>query len=153
MNKRLSSLFSAFRCLGALLGLLLLFCAPLRAQNIEDLPIDDPSVPTMPTPVPPTQAQHPHSENEPIASDVIASPTAFLWQALYAGVVVAGLCSYLGLFVVARRMVFIGVALAEISSAGIAMGLLVGFAPLWGGLAFMLLGVILFSRRWAPRRL
>jgi ABC-type Mn2+/Zn2+ transport system permease subunit len=153
MNRLTINFATALRRVGALLCLMLLLCAPLRAQNAEDMPLDDPAAPTMPTPVPPEQMQHPHAEGEPLASDVIASPTAFLWQALYAGVVVAGLCSYLGLFVVARRMVFIGVALAEISSAGIALGLLMGFAPLWGGLAFMLLGVLLFSRRWAPRRL
>lgn len=133
-------------------SLFLLLCAPIFAQNIEDLPLDDPAVPTLPSPVPPERAEHPHHDAEPLASDVVADPNAFLWQALYAGVIVAALCSYLGLFVVARRMVFVGVALAEISSAGIALGLLLGFAPLWGALAFMLLGVTLFSRRWAPRR-
>ena len=132
--------------------MLLLFCAPLWAQNAEDLPLDDPTAPTLPLPSFDAPAPHAHHDDEPLASDALASPDAFLWQALYAGVLVAALCSYLGLFVVARRMVFIGVALAEISSAGIAGGLLLGFSPLAGGLAFMVLGVILFSRRWAPRR-
>lgn len=133
-------------------GLFLALCAPGWA-DVEDLPLDDPAVPTLPTPASPAEAGHSHSDSEPLASDVLASPNAFVWQALYAGLVVAALCSYLGLFVVARRMVFIGVALAELSSAGIALGLLVGFAPLWGALGFMVLGVLLFSRRWAPRLL
>lgn len=133
-------------------GLFLLFCVPSYA-GVEDLPLDDPAVPTLPTPAPSVQAAHQHSDAEPLAADAVASPDSFLWQALYAGLVVAALCSYLGLFVVARRMVFIGVALAEISSAGIALGLLLGFSPLWGALGFMVLGVLLFSRRWAPRLL
>lgn len=150
-----------FRRLFPFFGLFLWLCAPVFAQNVEDLPLDDPSVPALTTPAPsngaaqslqPHDDTHRHEENEPLASDVVADPNAFLWQALYAGVLVAALCSYLGLFVVARRMVFIGVALAEISSAGIALGLLLGFAPLWGALGFMTLGVALFSQRWAPRR-
>jgi ABC-type Mn2+/Zn2+ transport system permease subunit len=55
-------------------------------------------------------------------------------------------------YVVLRRVVFVGVALAELSSAGIALGLLLGFAPIAGALVFMAAGVVLFSLRWAPRR-
>ncbi len=112
------------------------------AQNIEDLPLHDPSVPTLKVP----PLEHPHRDDEPVHFD-------FMRQALYAGLLVGALCGYLGLFVVARRMVFISVALAEMSSAGIALGLLLGFSPLWGALGFMVLGVALFSRRWTARRL
>lgn len=76
----------------------------------------------------------------------------FMQRALFAGIIVALMCSYLGIYVVLKRIVFIGVALAEVSSAGIAMALWIGFAPLLGALGFMLLGVILFSIRWSPRR-
>ncbi|HEX9998795.1 MAG TPA: metal ABC transporter permease [Abditibacterium sp.] len=141
------------RCF-AFFALFLFFCvpSPIWAQNAEDLPLDDPAAPALPLPNAASPAPHAHHDDEPLASDALSSPDAFLWQALYAGITVAALCSYLGLFVVARRMVFIGVALAEISSAGIALGILLGFSPLIGALAFMILGVALFSRRWAPRR-
>jgi uncharacterized membrane protein YqjE len=81
-----------------------------------------------------------------------AGPLDFMRQALYAGVLVAMMCSYLGIYVVLKRIVFVGVALAEMSSAGIALALLLGFAPLLGALGFMLLGVCLFSIHWSPRR-
>ena len=140
------------------------------AQNIEDVPLEDPPLaleeqPYSPegsagaasqTPLPTPQngfGEHRHDEAEPIAEETLSDPNSFIWQALFAGLVVAVLCAYLGMYVVARKMVFIGVALAEISSAGIALGILLGFAPLWGALGFMLLGVFLLSQRYAPRRL
>jgi ABC-type Mn2+/Zn2+ transport system permease subunit len=76
----------------------------------------------------------------------------FMRQALLAGVLVALMCSYLGLYVVLKRIVFVGVALSEMSSAGIALALLVGFSPMLGAISFMLLGVLLFSMHWSPRR-
>lgn len=114
--------------------------------------------------LPPENAGHAHDTDEAIHADTFADPNAFLWQAFYAGALVALMCSFLGLYVVTRRMVFIGIALAELSSAGIALSLLVGpllagsalgfLAPhltILGALGFMLLGVILLSIRWAPR--
>ena len=73
-------------------------------------------------------------------------------RALVAGILAALLCGFLGVYVVLRRVVFVGVALAELSSAGIALGVLLGFAPVAGALAFMTAGVALFSLRFAPRR-
>ncbi len=73
-------------------------------------------------------------------------------QALLSGVLVALFCSYIGLYVVLKRTVFVSVALAKMSSAGVALGLMQGFSPSWGAAIFTLLGVILFSLRIAPRR-
>ena len=73
-------------------------------------------------------------------------------QALFSGLLVALFCSYLGLYVVLKRTIFVSVALAEMSSAGVALGLLMGFSPSWGAAIFTLLGVILFSLRISPRR-
>lgn len=136
-----------------LLGLNMVFATSVLAQSaLEDLPIpEDPPIPTVPLPqVDPhghaPNLEHPHQDDEGFAPK-------FMRQALLAGVSAALLLSYLGLYVVGRRMVFIGVGLAEMSSAGIALGLMVGFSPLLGALGFMFLGVVLFSRRWAPRRL
>lgn len=51
----------------------------------------------------------------------------FLFRdALYGALVIALACSVLGVYVVLRRIVFVGAALAELSSAGIALALWLG---------------------------
>ena len=73
----------------------------------------------------------------------------FMQRALLAGMLVGALCGYLGVYVVLKRIVFVGVALAEMSSAGVALAFwaatILGFAmeehsPLTmiGALALML---------------
>jgi zinc transport system permease protein len=54
----------------------------------------------------------------------------FMQRAIVAGVIIALLLSALGVFVLARRMAFFGDGVAHASLAGIAIGLLAGFAPL-----------------------
>jgi zinc transport system permease protein len=76
----------------------------------------------------------------------------FMRHALAAGVVATAMCGYLGIYIVLRRIVFVGVALAELSSAGVALALLVGLAPMWGALLLVLCGVAAFSVRWSPQR-
>ena len=79
----------------------------------------------------------------------------FMRQALLSGVLVALLCSFVGVYVVLKRIVFVSVALAEMSSAGIALGLLLNTArlpPIWCAGFLTLLGVVLFSVHWTPRR-
>jgi zinc transport system permease protein len=44
-------------------------------------------------------------------------------EALYGALVIAVACSALGVYVVLRRIVFVGAALAQLSSAGLALGL------------------------------
>ena len=87
-----------------------------------------------------------------LAASFSGADKSFMRQALLSGVLVALFCSYLGLFVVLKRTVFVSVALAEMSSAGVALGLLMGFSPSWGAALFTLLGVVLFSLRISPRR-
>jgi ABC-type Mn2+/Zn2+ transport system permease subunit len=53
--------------------------------------------------------------------------------AVLAGLLIAVTCGYLGVFVVLKRIAFVGVSLAQISSAGAALAFLVG--PLVAGLA------------------
>lgn len=150
---------------------LLLRLSPLAAQNIEDEPIpDDLAIPTQPAPSD-TAAQNaasPHNHNHnhdaqehdqstleapgEAAANLDLSWPPFMYQALYAGLLVAAMCSYLGLYVVLKRIVFVGVALSELSSAGIALALFLGMSPLFGSILFTLLGVLIFSARWSPRR-
>ena len=77
---------------------------------------------------------------------------SFMRHALIAGVLVALMCSYLGVYVVLKRIVFVSVAMSALSSAGIALGLLLGFVPIYGAALLTLLGVVLFSIQWSPRR-
>lgn len=126
-----------------------------RAQNAEDEPIPD-EVPALSQPAP-SSTHGARSSDVPDVLDASAAPSNaapfdFLRQAFYAGVLAALACGYVGVFVVLKRVAFIGVALAEVSSAGIALALLLGFSPLLGALGFMLAGVGVFSRSWASRR-
>jgi len=56
-------------------------------------------------------------------------------DALYGALVIAVACSVLGVYVVLRRIVFVGAALAQLSSAGIALALWLGGQGLMLGLA------------------
>lgn len=64
----------------------------------------------------------------------------FMRQVLLGTGIVAVLCGYLGVFIVLRRAVFLGAALAQVSSLGVALALLVaglggaalhGHSPVW----------------------
>jgi len=81
-------------------------------------------------------------------------------QALYGALVIALACSVLGVYVVLRRIVFVGAALAEISSAGIAFALWLSGRGLGGelthhpvvfALLFGLAGALFFSVGHTPR--
>ncbi len=63
----------------------------------------------------------------------------FFAQALAAGLLVGGVCAFLGVQVVLKRVVFAGAALAEIASAGLALGFYLGFGTHGhGAIAFAL---------------
>lgn len=78
---------------------------------------------------------------------------SFLRQPLIALVICGAVCGYLGIFVVLRRTVFLGAALAEVSSAGIATAILAGVNPMLGSLSFVVAGVAAFSARPSRRQL
>ena len=81
-------------------------------------------------------------------------------DALYGALVIGLACSVIGVYVVLRRIVFVGAALAQISSAGIALALWLSGRG-WGGelthhpvafaLVFALVGALFFSIGHAPR--
>src|SRR2546421_1007187 len=87
--------------------------------------------------------------------------TVWLFKdALYGALVIALACSVLGVYVVLRRIVFVGAALAEISSAGIALALWLSGRGLGGelthhpvvfALLFGLAGALFFSVGQATR--
>jgi zinc transport system permease protein len=66
--------------------------------------------------------------------DVLQLP--FMQRALAAGVIVGVLASYYGVFVVQRRLSFLGVGLSHAAFGGVALGLLLQINPLWTALPF-----------------
>ncbi|MBI1389429.1 MAG: metal ABC transporter permease [bacterium] len=60
----------------------------------------------------------------------------FMQRALAAGVLVGFLASYFGVFVVQRRLSFLGNGLAHAAFGGVALGLLLDASPLWVALPF-----------------
>jgi zinc transport system permease protein len=93
-----------------------------------------------------------------------------LWrEPLLAGVLAAALLSYLGVFIVLRRMVFVSAALSEISGVGVATAFYVGsvagidphmhgalpilLEPVWFSLLFACIAAALFSLRPGHRKL
>jgi len=75
----------------------------------------------------------------------------FWWQVLSAMVVGAG-CAALGVFVILRRVVFVGIALAQGAALGVALALAVGVAPFWGAAALSLLIVALLASQKLSQR-
>jgi zinc transport system permease protein len=74
----------------------------------------------------------------------------FFQRALVAGVMLSLLCGVLSVFVILRRMAFIGVGISHSAFGGVALGFLLGLDPLWSGIAFAV-GVALLIE-WAQER-
>jgi len=77
------------------------------------------------------------SERDTIMIDVLLQP--FMLRALIAGVLLSALAGYYGVFVVQRRLSFLGAGLGHAAFGGIALGFLVGIQPLWVAIPFTLL--------------
>lgn len=71
---------------------------------------------------------------------------SFMLTALSAGLVTGLACAYLGVFIILKRIVFMGIALAEIAALGVALGLFIGANPFACASALTLIGVVIF---WA----
>lgn len=77
---------------------------------------------------------------------------SFMRTALVAGLIVGGVCAYMGVHVVLRRIIFVGAALAQISSAGVGLALLTNLNPSVMALLLTLGGVGAFSAQSRNRR-
>jgi len=69
----------------------------------------------------------------------------FMQTALAASLLIGLICSFIGVYIVLKRIVFVGAAIANISTAGIAFAILMGFNPELFSLLFAVAGVLLFS--------
>jgi zinc transport system permease protein len=77
---------------------------------------------------------------------------AFFQHALVAGTLVGATCSIVGVYALLKRVVFLGLALAQLASAGVALALLLGWSPLVTALVTSVGGVVAFSQlRWRLR--
>lgn len=74
----------------------------------------------------------------------------FMQRALGAGVLVGLLASYYGVFVVQRRLSFLGVGLSHAAFGGVALGLLIGTNPLWTALPFTI--IVALSITWVTQQ-
>ena len=74
-------------------------------------------------------------------------------DALRVGIVLAIVAGYLGVYVVLKRIVFVGAALAQVSAAGVALAFLVGWNPLLSATLFALAGSLFFAQSWSERRM
>lgn len=77
----------------------------------------------------------------------------FMRQALLAGLLLSGMLAYLGLHVVRRRIVFVDLAIAQLSAVGVALAMLLGLEPIVFSLVFTLAGAGLLSLPAYERRI
>ncbi|MEP6756901.1 MAG: metal ABC transporter permease [Chthonomonadales bacterium] len=82
------------------------------------------------------------------------------WLSLAASLSIAAICAYIGVYIVLKRIVFVGASLAQISSAGIALAFLLGtyipwvaLHPLVVSLVITLLGTLLYSQQTLSRKI
>lgn len=76
----------------------------------------------------------------------------FMRTALIASLIVGAVCAYLGVYVVLRRIVFVGAALAQVSSAGVGLAMLTDKNPSVTSLLLTLGGVAAFSIKSRDKR-
>jgi len=69
----------------------------------------------------------------------------FLQHALLAALLITGICAYLGVFIIFKRVTFVGIALAELSAVGIAVGYYLGENPHLCSFLVTTLGIIYFA--------
>ena len=73
--------------------------------------------------------------------------------AVSTGLLVGVVCSLLGVFVILKRVVFIGIALSEIAACGIAVAMLAGLVPVAGAILFTLVAVMALAFPFESRRI
>ncbi|NUM82379.1 metal ABC transporter permease [bacterium] len=77
----------------------------------------------------------------------------FMQRALITGLLVGVMCSFLGVYIVLRKIVFVGASLAQISSSGFALGILFGVNPFIAALVLTLIGVWIFAMNLQTKKI
>ncbi|TET32564.1 MAG: metal ABC transporter permease [Planctomycetota bacterium] len=77
----------------------------------------------------------------------------FMLIAMAAGGLAAIACCYLGVYVLLRRVVFVGVSIAQVSSGGVALGILIGLSPVLCSTVLTTIVVLLVAFCLAGRRI
>lgn len=72
---------------------------------------------------------------------------SFMKIALIIGILTGALCSYLGNFILLRKMTFVSIALSEVAALGVAVGLLLNFSPNISAFLATFLGILFFWYR------
>lgn len=73
---------------------------------------------------------------------MVYEPASFFF-ALASGILVAAASGLIGSFLILRKMSLMSDALSHVALPGIALGVILKFSPLWGGLAALFLGIVL----------
>lgn len=74
-------------------------------------------------------------------------------EALLGGVLIAAVCALLGVFVILRRVVFIGITLSEVAACGIASAMWCGLPPFVGAAILTLAAVAFLAQPFESRRI
>ncbi len=77
----------------------------------------------------------------------------FIQKALLVSSLIGVFFSFIGVYVVLRRIVFVSIALSQLAACGFAFGLLMGFNSSFYSLLFTMAGVIVFSFHAQERRI
>jgi len=85
--------------------------------------------------------------------DSVASLLQLFPYALICGLLIAVVCAFLGVFVILKRVVFIGITLSEIAACGIALALVTHIPPVVGAILLTLAGVLVLSLPVEYRRI
>lgn len=83
----------------------------------------------------------------------VANLVTMFPEAVIAGAVIAGVCACLGVFVILKRVVFIGITLAQVAAAGVAAAMMVGLPPFVGAAALTLATVTVLAFPFETQRI
>lgn len=75
---------------------------------------------------------------------------AFMQRAMVAGVLIGALCAVIGVYVVLKGLSFIGAGISHASFGGVAIGVALGFNPIWSAVVLCVLtawGIGLVARK------
>ncbi|MBU3956256.1 metal ABC transporter permease [bacterium] len=75
----------------------------------------------------------------------------FMQKALIISCIAGSFFSFLSVYIVLRRIVFVGIALSQIAACGFSLGYLLGISPSVCSIIFSLLGVAVFSFQQSER--